>query len=133
MIQRIQSVYLMIAFLFSGINALLFNEELIQGEFFYILGLIISSCLFSLLAIFLFKRRTFQMKLNLLNLLLNLLIIGLLIYHLLDLSKRIYFSEESIEFIVTFILSAMVIVLLWLSNRAIKKDDRLLKSVDRIR
>jgi len=133
MIQRIQSIYLTIAFLLSGISTFLFNEELIQAGLFYILGLITSSCLFSLLAIFLFKRRTFQMKLNQLNLLLNLSIIGLLIYHLLNLTKKNYLSEESIEFVVTLILSVMIIVLLWFSNRAIKKDDRLLKSVDRIR
>ncbi len=133
MIQRIQSVYLIIAFLLSGISALLFNDEWIQAGLFDILGLIISSCLFSLIAIFLFKRRVFQINLNKLNLLLNLSVIGLLISHLLYLPKAIYLSEESIEFIITLILSVIVIILLWFSNRAIKKDDLLLKSVDRIR
>ncbi len=147
MIQRIQTLYLFLAFLLSigliflidlKINIateqfsamyLLEKEELI---FKLIPVLFIVSGILSLISILLFKNRKNQFVLNRLNILANLTILGVLIYFLLLATAL---PEESLPLgkgIGTFIPLA-VIVLLVMANKAIQKDENLVKSVDRLR
>ncbi len=133
MIQRIQSIYLFIVSILTGTTSVYFNDEWINNEFFGILGMFSGSCLLAFIVIFLFKKRGFQIKLNRLNILLNLSIIGLLIYRLLNVSGGIKFPEKGIELILPIVIAVFAVVFLFIANKAIKKDDQLVKSVDRIR
>ena len=144
MIQRIQSLYLLSAFLISGVlsffvllwvnyNGLqyylmdLINED--SWEFISVpIGFILSSIL-SLMAIIKFNDRKLQVKLNRLNLVTNLYLLGIFVYLLLSLSGESQISEKGIG----LFLPVLVIVCLALANKAIQKDEELVKSVDRLR
>ncbi|MDH5414461.1 MAG: DUF4293 domain-containing protein [Flavobacteriaceae bacterium] len=144
MIQRVQTLYLIFAgiislgliFVFSlwtntqGVEIFalsLFNEGLIFLKVIPILFVL--SGFLSLMSIFLFKNRKNQFVLNRINILINLILLGVLIYHLLMLSGETQVSEKGIG----VFLPVVVIVLLAIANKAIKKDEDLVKSVDRLR
>ena len=144
MIQRIQSLYLLIAFLISGVLSFftllwvsyiglqyylmdMINED--SWEFISIpIGFIISSIL-SFLSIIKFNDRKWQIKLNRFNLVINLYLLGIFVYLLLSLSGENFISEKGIG----LFLPVIVIVLLVFANKAIQKDEELVKSVDRLR
>ena len=144
MIQRIQSIYLLIAAVISGgltfivslwTNAkatTIFSMDLFSGVSMFekmtpILFFI--SALLSLVTIFLFKNRQLQFVLGRLNILINLFLLGLLIYLSQTLSGEALVSEKGIGMFFPII----VILLLVIANKAIKKDEDLVKSVDRLR
>ncbi len=137
MIQRIQTVYLLLAFVVTGI--LLFFIPLWtmkDGKDFYfmqsqvytiILGL---STTLTLLSIVSYKKRQNQFVIGRLNIILNLILLGLFVYRSLNLSGETpAVSEKGIG----MFLPVVAIVLLVLANKAIKKDEDLVKSVDRLR
>ena len=99
-----------------------FLEKIIPVHFFL-------SALLSIVTIFLFKNRKLQFVLGRLNILINLILLGLLIYLSLTLSGEAMVSEKGIG----MFLPIIVILVLVLANKAIKKDEDLVKSVDRLR
>ena len=143
MIQRIQTLYLMVAAMAAGgltfVFSLWIENELTTYAFNLfssenmLLKMIpvffIGSSVLSLITIFLFKKRQLQFVLNRLNILINLILLGVLIYYLLILSGETKISEKGIGVFIPFI----VVLLLVLANRAIYKDENLVKSVDRLR
>jgi len=132
MIQRIQSVYLLIAGLVSaGLSNILPTGHDIIGDFgtpFLFEGMVFSGVL-SFLIIFVFKNRKLQFVLGRINILLNLILLSVFVYLSLTLSGEISISEKGIGQFIPII----TIVLLVLANKAIKKDEQLVKSVDRLR
>lgn len=144
MIQRIQTVYLLLATLLSGglifaIN-LWINED--GSEFFAIdsfaLGntllkvmtaLFFVSALITLIAVFKFKNRQLQFVLGRLSILNNFILLGILVYFTQNLSGEIKVSEKGIGLLIPI----LTIILVVLANRAIKRDEELVKSVDRLR
>ena len=144
MVQRIQSLYLFFSAIISLGLIFVFAlwENVDKNEFFAIdlfdesnLAfkvvpiLFLLSGLMSLMSLSLFKTRLKQFVLNRFNILINLILLGVLIYHLLTLSGEADVSEKGIG----VVLPIIVIVLLVLANKAIKKDEDLVKSVDRLR
>ena len=83
----------------------------------------------SLLSILSFAKRQHQFVLNRLNIILNLILLGLFVYRTLTVSGETTVSEKGIG----MFLPIVAIFLLVLANRAIKKDEDLVKSVDRLR
>ena len=83
----------------------------------------------ALISILLFKKRQNQFVLNRLNIILNFILLGLFVYRSLNLSGEASVSEKGIAMFVPLVS----IVLLVLANKAIKKDEDLVKSVDRLR
>jgi len=135
MIQRIQSVYLFLVILVNLIAAFFLGESLdksasfienISVEYLAYFILISGLTLWTLLA---FKNRGMQLKLGQFNLFLNFVALGFLIYWLLILPGEINFSEKGIG----FIIPAISIVFILLAQKAIKRDDELVKSADRFR
>ncbi|MBP4139909.1 MULTISPECIES: DUF4293 domain-containing protein [Flavobacterium] len=136
MIQRIQTVYLLLTFLITGV--LLFFIPLWTsntGKSFYfmqdqlytiLLGL---STMLTIVSIISYKKRQNQFVLGRLNIILNLILLGLFVYRSLNLSGETQVSEKGIG----MFLPIVAIVLLVLANKAIKKDEDLVKSVDRLR
>jgi hypothetical protein len=136
MIQRIQTVYLLFTFIITGV--LLFFIPLWtsnNGKPFYfmqdqlytvLLGL---STMLTIVSIISYKKRQNQFVLGRLNIIFNLILLGLFVYRSLNLSGEAQVSEKGIG----MFLPIVAIVLLVLANKAIKKDEDLVKSVDRLR
>jgi hypothetical protein len=136
MIQRIQTLYLVLVALISGILPFFVNlwsdangteiyahNEVIVSIVFYIVGAL------ALWTVFLYKNRKNQFVVNRLNMILNLFLLGFFVYRSLNLSGETLVSEKGIGMLIPI----FSIVFLTLANRAIKKDEDLVKSVDRLR
>ena len=136
MIQRIQSVYLVIIVLLGGIGPFMAylwldaqgDEFFAKNELFVAIAFYASAAL-ALLTIFLYKNRQNQFVTNRLNMILNLFLLGFFVYRSLNLSGETLVSEKGIG----MLIPVFSIVFLVLANRAIKKDEDLVKSVDRLR
>ncbi len=76
-----------------------------------------------------FTNRKLQFVLGRLNIILNLILLGFFVYQSLNVSGETVVSEKGIG----MFLPIISIVLLVLANKAIKKDEDLVKSVDRLR
>ena len=136
MIQRIQSLYLFIAFLFSVVLPFFTptgaSEDGVPVYFYEYptqLILFFASGLMSFTSIFLYKNRQNQFVLNRLNIILNFILLALLTYRLLSLPGETIVSVKGIG----VMLPIVSIVCLVLANKAIKRDEDLVKSVDRLR
>lgn len=137
MLQRIQTIYLIFALLVSGALPFLFPLwETTSGKPYYFMmnstyvALFGLSTTLSLLSILSFKKRQQQFVFGRLNIILNLILLGLFVYRTLNLSgETVSVSEKGIG----MFLPIVSIVLLVLANNAIKKDEDLVKSVDRLR
>jgi 4-amino-4-deoxy-L-arabinose transferase-like glycosyltransferase len=143
MIQRIQTIYLLLASIVSGglifvfnlwntIKEKIFVVDLFSREVFtlkVIPFMFIMSAILSLVAIFLFKNRKLQFVIGRIIILTNFFLLGLLIYLSLNLSGETSVSEKGIG----MFLPILAILLVVLANKAIKKDEDLIKSVDRLR
>ncbi|MGJ5642036.1 DUF4293 domain-containing protein [Formosa sp. S-31] len=136
MIQRIQTIYLILAALVSCGLIYVFNlwknaeDALVfAADNILYLALFLGSGLLSLVTIFLFKNRQTQFVLCRLNIILNFILLGFFVYQSLNLSGETQVSEKGIG----MFLPIISIVLLVLANKAIKKDEDLVKSVDRLR
>ena len=129
MLQRIQSVWLLIAVL-APVFLFITGQDV---DAFGNAPLLMIACaalvILGALSIFSFKNRKRQILLNNISIIINALLIGLLAYWLLNLSGGISIPEKGIEPVFPF----LSIVCLLLANMFIRKDERLVKSVDRLR
>lgn len=136
MLQRIQTIYLFVAFIASGILPFVFPLWTIEsGENYYFVSNLAYVALFglsttlSIVSIFTYKKRKKQFVMGRLNIILNLILLGLFVYQSLNVSGETIVSEKGIG----IFLPIVSIVFLSLANKAIKKDEDLVKSVDRLR
>ncbi len=144
MLQRIQTIYLLIATLASAGLIFVLNlwtdEE--QVKFFALDSfttenillkvmtvLFFLSSMLTFIAIFKFKNRQLQFVLGRFSILTNFILLGILVYFTQNLSGEIIISEKGIGLLIPIIS----IVFVALANKAIKKDEELVKSVDRLR
>ena len=138
MIQRIQSIFLLLNAIVMGINfklpfatssntaQTLFADGLYNvNDNHIILGLVGLSIVLSLIIMFLFKNRKLQLKLSLVSFIVIGALIGLLV---LDFSK---FQEYTIGLGTGSPVCALIFSTL--AYIYIKKDDKLVKSMDRLR
>jgi len=141
-LQRIQTVYLLIVLLVMGVGHLwvplytnAINEQVFATDTIYMLIGFILSAVLALISIFAFKKRQNQFVINRLNMILNVILLGVLVYWSLSISGEASVSEKGIENLIPFgsFLPIVSIVFLVLANKAIKKDEDLVKSVDRLR
>ena len=136
MLQRIQTIYMLISALSlaalylwfpmvndsAGIAVISREEPLVFGLIFVSIGL-------SIISILTFKKRQMQFVLNRLNIISNFVLLGVFVYRSLTLSGETLVSEKGIG----VLLPIISIVFLSVANKAIKKDEDLVKSVDRLR
>jgi len=155
MIQRIQSLYLLIATLITGSLFFLTLAEMATMDKLYELNwrgiylieagespqliipawalsilTILATCV-SLITIFLFKKRMVQIRLCSLNLGLLLGLSGMIFYMGKTASNELGASE--LAFKVALVLPLIAMVFVYLAMRAIGKDEALVRSMDRIR
>ena len=130
MIQRVQTLFLLFSILlnivlmfYSPIFKLENTEFVILKDLEYPSMFIILSCLFSIFAVFRFKNRLLQLKLVFLS---RMSIVISFSLFLLDNSEdyKLYFGS---------FLLILPYFMLFISAYFIKKDQELIKSVDRIR
>lgn len=136
MFQRIQTVYLLLAIVVMIGMALWFPEfvdadgtVVTMPESIYLFGALLIGILLAVFAVILFKNRPLQMKLIKVNLFIQFILLGGTAYRWLTLSGEISISKKGIEIVFPIIS----IVLLWMANKAVKRDDDLVKSADRLR
>ena len=137
MIQRIQTLYLLLAFVITGIVPFIIplwtmsdgKPYFFMQNQIYVIVLGLSTTL-TLLGVISYKKRQNQFVIGRLNIILNLILLGLFVYRSLNLSGETpAVSEKGIG----MFLPIISIVMLVLANKAIKKDEDLVKSVDRLR
>lgn len=135
MIQRVQSIYLSIAALLNCICVSYLSLWQRDGVWIRVadstvfLSLFSLSAVLALAAVFLFQRRKLQLVSNRINLLLNLVLLGLLIDDLMHLPSGLTDSHKG----VALLIPLCTMVFLVMANRCIKRDEALVKSADRIR
>jgi uncharacterized membrane protein len=159
MLQRIQSVFLFLVVVF-GVLALLFPiaeftgdmnmlrfylysvEDLSPAPFgdaaftygrWFTLPLALGQFFIILLAfitLFQYKRRIFQIRLNLLNILLNVLLIGGIFYYASMLETA---SGATADYKIATLFPLLSVVMIFLANHYIRKDEKLIRSANRLR
>jgi O-antigen ligase len=129
MLQRIQTIWTFLAVLAAVFLFLTGQDVAVFGTIPVIDSACIALVLVGLLSVLSFKNRKRQILLNTVSIIINALLIGVLIYWLLNLSGGIQFPEKGIEPVFPLI----AIICLFISNIYIRKDERLVKSVDRLR
>jgi hypothetical protein len=87
------------------------------------------SALLAVGSIFWYRNRQNQFVINRLNLISQLFLLGFFVYRSLNVSGEVATSEKGIGMLIPI----FSIVFLVLANRAIKKDEDLVKSADRLR
>lgn len=158
MIQRIQSIYLLLAAVLTALTTFfdlaLFKLEdeivysysiyaiipqdggeiIVPGNWIPQIILLSISLILSIVTIFKFKNRKLQLKLGAVNYLLLAAFIISTYFSIMNLSKIIDI-EEGVKTIyyIGFYLPIAAITFQFLANRAIKKDEELVKSVERLR
>ena len=131
MIQRIQTIYLLIASIAFALLSFKIPFWSLNDEFMYAQNdnklylLLITLFVFSLIGIFLFKKRTVQMKLLRLTILIEFVVVVRLFLTYKELNTPL---DAKVFFL---LMSAFVALLL--AYRGVKKDENLVRSVDRIR
>ena len=136
MLQRIQTIYMLFSALSMAALYLWFpmvkdsaGVAVIGREEPLVFGLIFISIGLAVISILTFKKRQMQFVLNRLNIISNFVLLGVFVYRSLTLSGETLVSEKGIG----VLLPIISIVFLAMANKAIKKDEDLVKSVDRLR
>jgi len=146
MIQRIQTLWLALAGaaglltyklpLWKGVLANGTEEKFMGPQSLLLFALIIITCLLSFTAIFLFKNRKNQKQVTLLALLLSIILVALE-YFTVE-SFKTSQQEKGVAYtsnywLIGAVLPILMIILLFLAYRGIRKDEKLIKSLDRLR
>ncbi|NJM16684.1 MAG: DUF4293 domain-containing protein [Bacteroidales bacterium] len=153
MLQRIQTLYLLLALLansllFSfplvmllnsqqvytmGITGVFANGETVSAtsDFLPLTMLVAAISSVILAAIFFFNNRPAQIRLGVFGLLLSLGCIGLMYFYSIKFTALLAAQDKVYK--LGFVLPAIVAILLFLAIKAIRKDEMLIRSIDRIR
>ncbi len=122
MIQRIQTVYMLIAGVVAALP-LLFGLDWLRTLLFAI------SAVVALYTIFKYKKRNLQQLLNWLNIVINFTLLGIFVYRMLNSPGESFISEKGVG----VFAPVLSIVFLFMANKAIRRDEKLVKSADRLR
>jgi hypothetical protein len=150
MLQRIQTIYLLVAAAALGVQFLLpyatvptgilpgVSPTFADGVFNLsdrLEMLIISGIAFSLVlfAIFSFKNRPFQSRLTSFGMFAAALLAVSLTMQFYSLVQELGASMSIIQYKAGVFMPALSAFMLWLANRAIRKDEALVRSSDRLR
>ena len=129
MLQRIQTIWILLSVLAAAFLYITGQDVDVFGNLPIISIACIILVLVGALSLFSFKNRKRQILLNNISIIINALLIGVLVYWMQNLSGGIDFPEKGIE----PIFPSIAVICLFLANIFIKRDERLVKSVDRLR
>jgi len=130
MIQRIQSLYLLLLIICFSLGLFFLPPleipELSFSYTIYLESYLILSIFMSALALFIFKYRKIQLLINSIQLFLQTFVLLGLIFVML--------SANAVDgFLPWLSMPILAIIFLLMSNRAIRKDEALVRSIDRLR
>ncbi|GAA3949051.1 DUF4293 family protein [Chitinophaga oryziterrae] len=146
MIQRIQTLYLLLAaaagaatWFFDIWKATLSDNVVsyfnVQSSYLvFVLYMVI--VMLALICIFLFKKRKIQFRLTVLNIFLSIAAIVLQYFKVMDFANVLQTGGKTItssSYLPAAFLPVLILVFLFLAARGIYKDERLIKSLDRLR
>ena len=141
MIQRIQTIWLALAAIcgFAMAKVPLFNATLadktnriyLASESLVVFALCIAVAVMAAVAIFLYKKRPTQYKLAVTGIILSLAVIGLMVYNIEDFKKGIQMIKGTYQW--GGLLPIAMVIFLWMAASGIRKDEKLVKSLDRLR
>lgn len=141
MIQRIQSLWLLLAaicafvtytlVLYSGTLANGSQKLFALGDHFLLVAVIIALGVLSLVTIFLFKNRKLQQRLTILGIILALGYLALQYFSIETFKKDNAIVTGSYQ--VAALLPILIVIFLIMAARGISKDEKLVKSLDRLR
>ena len=129
MLQRIQTIWILLSVLAAAFLYITGQDVDVFGNLPIISIACIILVLVGALSLFSFKNRKRQILLNNISIIINALLIGVLVYWMQNLSGGIDFPEKGIE----PVFPSIAVICLFLANIFIKRDVRLVKSVDRLR
>ncbi|MEC5157572.1 D-alanyl-lipoteichoic acid acyltransferase DltB (MBOAT superfamily) [Chryseobacterium sp. MP_3.2] len=129
MLQRIQTVWIFLSIIGTIFLFITGQDYSLFGPVPFISIVCVILVFLGFISILSFKDRKRQSLLNKISIFINALLLGLLAYWLLTLSGGINFPEKGIE----PLFPLLSIVSLIIANVYIAKDERLVKSVDRLR
>jgi hypothetical protein len=158
MIQRIQTVYLFLAFIavallfafplaqfFSETGTYIFSitglRNMVPGEpdafksliFLPLIVLAAGIALLALFTVFQYKKRPFQVKLTSAGVFASIaLILGIFFVYIPMIEKKINIVPNYLDSIGIY-LPLIALVFMVMANRAIKRDEKLVRSADRLR
>ena len=101
------------------------KEEIIAGGNFFLVILTSASLILSIIIIFLFKNRKQQLKLCLLGILLS---VGIIIVYILQMRKLIDPTPA-----LYCVLPFLVLIGYFMAFRGIRRDEKLIKTLDKLR
>ncbi len=155
MLQRIQSIYLFLVFVFALLYALfpmaqlsgetlavsvrlihiqsLLTETYLSPGFLGIMALALwlAVILLTVYMTFQYKKRLFQIKLGKLNMLLHVALV-LVSFFFLD-HLRAQIDDGSMAYGAGILFPVISLIFILMANKAIKRDENLVRSADRIR
>ena len=129
MIQRIQSLYLIVVILLSSLMLYLslvpsFGKEL--NSWFYAYFGFYSIPLLATICLFLYSKRKIQSILCFVLILFNLVVVQIC-------GLKVFEGNTHTIILLVLVASMVECILLFLARRAIDKDEKLVRSIDRIR
>ena len=129
MIQRIQSLYLLVVILLSSVMLYLslvpsFGMEL--NSWFYAYYGFYSIPLLATICLFLYSKRKIQSILCFVLILFNLVVVQIC-------GLKVFEGNTHTIVLLALVASIVECILLFLARRAIDKDEKLVRSIDRIR
>jgi len=147
MVQRIQTVYMLLAAILIGLLFSLPFADIVQNDQLYLFdvrgivrngtveesGLALAGFIFIILilhvvALFLYKRRIIQIRILVFSMLLLLGLFGMFYFF-----TYYSFGDAKISFKIPVVFPLIAIILDYLAIRSIGKDEALIRSIDRIR
>lgn len=134
MIQRIQSIYLLLAAVCNGILIFFLPLFMIDGAPKMILDdptfsiMTVLSTLVSLFSIFRYRNRQQQVVSGRINIILNFVLFGLFLFMFFTLAET-----NEIKFHAGTFMPVLSVIFISMANRAILKDEALVRSADRLR
>ena len=129
MIQRIQSIFMLLSVL-AVVFLFITSQDVVVFGFSNLISIIcVVLVLVGGFSLFSYKNRKRQVMLNVFSLIINALLIALLIFWLQNLPGGLSFPEKGIE----PIFPSIAVLCLFIANIYIRRDERLVKSVDRLR
>lgn len=129
MLQRIQTIFILLSVLAAVFLFITAQDVEALGVPSLVSIVCVILVLVGAFSLFSYKNRKRQLLLNTISILINALLIALLIFWLQNLSGGIQFPEKGIE----PIFPSIAVICLFIANIYIRKDEKLVKSVDRLR
>lgn len=151
MIQRIQTLYLILAgiclfiasfadyvimtvdetaYVFSAAGFMVNEQDLSRFPYFFVVPF---TATLSFLAIGFFKFRRVQLTICRINYLLVLTLIVLMFTNAINFAEAVGATTEQVAYKAGFFMPVPALVFLILAQRGMKKDEALIKSIDRLR